>query len=89
MRYTDSPRGRLWSDPSWPPRDAAQAGRLFEAWQQLHVGVQPYIVPAQVIERSGQGAPALLASGALHPVLAWVLLILFGVERSLAHVRRR
>jgi hypothetical protein len=81
----NSARGRLWMVE--PPTNAEQARLLFENWQQLHVGTQPYAVPSQVLPASGKGA--ILPSGALHELLGWLMAALFAVERMLAHARRR
>ncbi len=80
-----STRGRLWA--AAPPANPEQARALFEDWQQLHVGVQSYSVPPQVLAATGKGA--ILPSGALHEVLGWLLIALFAIERTLAHARRR
>ncbi len=81
----DSARGRLWLVSA--PASAAQARMVFEDWQQLHIGTQAYPVPPQVLKASGKGA--ILPSGALHELLGWLMLVLFAIERSLAHARRR
>lgn len=86
MQYMDSARGRLWSSPAWPPRDAAAARALFEHWQQIQYPAQRYIALAQTLA-ADPAAP--LSGGGLRDLLAWVLLALFAIERSLAHARRR
>jgi hypothetical protein len=81
----DTARGRLWAVAA--PSNAEQGRKLFEDWQQLHVGPQPYSVPSQVLPAAGKGA--ILPSGALHELLGWLMIALFAIERTLAHARRR
>jgi hypothetical protein len=88
MRYVDSARGRLWSNPTWSPRDAAAMRALVADWQRLHVGPQPYALPAQVL-RPDAGAPMASIGGALRERLALLLVVLFALERIVTHVRRR
>jgi hypothetical protein len=88
MRYTDSARGRLWSSPAWPPKDADGARKLFETWQQLHYAPLAYTAPAAVLAPA-DAAPGAPAGGALRDALMWVLAALFALERMLTHVRRR
>lgn len=88
MRYADSARGRLWASDAWPARDADAARALFETWQRLHYAPVPYVTPSQTIAAAPAAAMAP-ASGALHMMLAYVLMALFAVERILAHARRR
>jgi hypothetical protein len=78
-------RGRMWAVEA--PANAEQARVLFENWQQLHIGPQPYSVPSQVLPAVGKGA--ILPSGALHEILGWLMIALFAIERILAHARRR
>ncbi len=88
VRYAASARGRLWASETWPPRDAAVARSLLETWQKQHYGAPAWVTPSQLIPRAanaGQG----YASGALHHLLAWLLMALFALERILAHARRR
>lgn len=88
MRYADSPRGRLWQHPDWPPRDAVAARALLDYWQQLHVGPRPFTLPSQVFAATaGTSAPA--PDGVLRHILLALLVALFVIERSLAHARRR
>jgi hypothetical protein len=84
----DSPRGRLWSAAWLPPRDAGSARTMFETWQRLHVGRDPYTAPPQAPAVDAR-APAGPAGGALHDAIAAALLVLFALERMLTHVRRR
>jgi hypothetical protein len=88
MRWTDSPRGRLWHADGWPPLDPDRARALFAAWQRLHVGAQPYTAPAQAVAPDA-AAPAGPASGALREWLGRALVLLFALERIATHVRRR
>jgi hypothetical protein len=88
LRYAASARGRIWSNPAWPARDADGARATFALWQQLHYAPVPYIVPPQRIE-APPFAPQFAGSGAMRGVLAIVLLVLFALERSLTHARRR
>jgi hypothetical protein len=88
IRYLDSPRGRLWSAAWLPPQDAEAARAMFETWQRLHVGVQPYTAPPQS-PRVDAHAPAGPSGGALRDAIAAALLVLFALERMLTHVRRR
>ena len=88
VRYADSVRGRLWASDAWPPADAAAARALFDIWQRRHYAAPAYITPPQTIAGS-PGAAQLISSGALHYPLAFALIVLFGLERLLAHARRR
>lgn len=88
LHYADSPRGRLWSNTAWPPRDADAARTLVADWQRLHAGLRPYAMPAQALAPDAS-APAGTASGALRDRLALLLVVLFALERILTHVRRR
>jgi hypothetical protein len=88
MRYIDSRRGRLWSAAWLPPRDADAARTMFETWQRLHAGVQPYTAPPQAPVVDAR-APAGPTGGALRDAIAAVLLVLFALERMVTHVRRR
>jgi hypothetical protein len=88
LHYVDSPRGRLWSAAWLPPRDADAARTMFETWQRLHVGVQPYTAPSQAPAVDAR-APAGPGGGALRDAIAAALLVLFALERMLTHVRRR
>ena len=87
LRYANSARGRLWHHANWPPRDVDSARRLLDDWQQLHVGPRPYTTPSQVFAAAkGVNAPA--PSGALRDILLIILLVLFVLERTLAHAHR-
>jgi hypothetical protein len=88
LHYLDSPRGRLWSAAWLPPRDADSARAMFETWQRLHAGVQPYTAPPQAPVVDAR-APAGPEGGALRDAIAAALLVLFAFERMLTHVRRR
>lgn len=88
MRFADSARGRLWASDRWPAADAQAAREHFETWQRLHLAPVPYAPPAQVIAALA-GASHDQASGALRSLLAIALLVLFALERILAHATRR
>jgi hypothetical protein len=88
LRVAAGARGRVWASSAWPPHDADAARALFAAWQRLHLGPQPYTLPAQAIVADA-AAPAGPASGALRELLASALVVLFALERMLTHVRRR
>lgn len=88
LQITDSPRGRMWASPAWPPRDADSARVLYETWQALAYPAQPYPMPALSLPASRSAA---LAMPDAKPAawLAYALLALFVLERLLSHVRRR
>jgi len=88
LRYADTPRGRVWHNAAWPPRDADSARRLLDDWQQLHVGPRPYTLQSQVFAPS-KDANAPAPNGGLRDILLIALAALFVLERSLAHVGRR
>jgi hypothetical protein len=88
LRYLDSPRGRLWSAAWLPPQDAAATRTMFESWQRLHLGLRPHTAPAQAPAIDAR-APAGPDGGALRDALCAALLVLFALERIVAHVRRR
>jgi hypothetical protein len=92
LHYLDSPRGRLWSAAWLPPQDADSARTMFETWQRLHAGVQPYTAPPQapiVDARAPAGPDGDGLHDALRDAIAAALLVLFALERMLTHVRRR
>jgi hypothetical protein len=88
LHFMDSPRGRLWSAAWLPPRDATAVRTMFETWQRLHAGVNPYTAPPQapLVDAS---VPAGPQGGALRDALSIALLVLFALERIVTHVRRR
>jgi hypothetical protein len=88
MRVAAGARGRVWQADDWPPHDADAARALFAAWQNLHLGPQPFVMPARALAADAQ-APAASAGGALREALAMALVVLFVLERMLTHVRRR
>jgi hypothetical protein len=88
LHWMDTPRGRVWHADGWPPQEPDGARALFAAWQRLHVGMQPYTAPAQVLAPDA-GAPAGPASGALRTWLGMALVVLFALERMVNYVRRR
>jgi hypothetical protein len=87
MRYADGARGRLWVSQAWPPQDAAAARALVESWRALHYPPVPHVLPTQAFGASA-GAAHADASGALRAWLLLALVILFVLERLLAHARR-
>ncbi len=88
VRYTDSPRGRLWTSAAWPASDPDTARAQFETWQRLHYPPVAYPYASGVIAPVAR-APVTYASGALHYLLTMALLALFALERILTHARRR
>lgn len=78
-----------WKAPLWwrnqaPPQNLEAARALYASWQPQ----QPYAAPSMKLA-AASASPALLPIGALHDWLAPLLVLLFGLERLLAHVRRR
>jgi hypothetical protein len=88
MRVASGARGRVWQSDAWPPRDADAARALLAAWQDLHLGPQPYPMPARTFAADAR-APAGPDEGAMRRALAIALVSLFVLERILTHVRRR
>jgi hypothetical protein len=88
MRYADSERGRIWSSPAWPPKDADSARNMFETWQRLHYASVPYTAAPQVIAASKVWQAGEL-EGELRRLLAMLAVALFALERILTHARRR
>ncbi|WP_020653596.1 BatA domain-containing protein [Massilia niastensis] len=88
LRYADTPRGRVWHHAAWPVRDADAARVLVENWQQLHVGPRAYTAPSRVFAASPD-ARAPEPGGALRDLLLAALALLFVLERSLTHARKR
>jgi hypothetical protein len=86
LRYADTAHGRVWAVA--PPRDAVSARALFETWQQLQYPAPAHIAPSQTIEAAHSPLMAP-GSGALRYLLTLALLVLFAVERILAHAQRR
>ena len=87
LRWADSPRGRLWALDSWPLQDIEGARVLFQSWQTLQRAPLPYPPPALTLAASAT-PPALLPVAALQAWLAPLLVVLFALERLLAHARR-
>jgi len=88
LKYTDSPRGRLWTSEAFPPRDADTARALYEAWQSLSAAPAPaYPMPSQALA-AARGSPSASIDAKPATWLAYVLLALFLLERILAHARR-
>jgi hypothetical protein len=69
------------------PRDAAAARALFETWEHVHYAPAPYVAPREVLT-ADPAAPLERQSGALRDQLLIALIVLFALERGLAHVRR-
>jgi Aerotolerance regulator N-terminal len=88
LRYMDSARGRLWSSAAWPPLDADSARALFEKWQRLHYAPVAFPAPSQVVAAT-PSALSPPAGGALREWLMLALIVLFALERILAHARGR
>lgn len=88
FRYADTQRGRVWTSDAFPPRDAAKASALYEAWQLLaSAPAAAYAMPSQQFAAARNALPAM--NGALpERWLALLLLALFMLERILAHARR-
>ncbi len=88
IRYADSARGRLWTSDAWPPSDPAAARRLLETWRSLHYAPLAYTAPSQSFAASSVPSTTH-ADGALRGFLMWALVVLFALERSVTHARRR
>jgi hypothetical protein len=88
LQITDSPRGRLWISPAFPPRSAEAAGALYETWQSLSRPAQPYPMPAVQLPPR-RSVPLAMPDTPPAAWLAYVLLALFALERLMTHVRRR
>ncbi|MDR7048152.1 hypothetical protein J2X54_000587 [Duganella sp. 3397] len=86
LRYADSPRGRLWTSTAFPPRDAQTARALYQAWRLLAAAPAP-AYPAPSHKFSTAAAAAVADASPAHWI-AWLLLALFLLERSLTHARR-
>lgn len=84
LRYAESPRGRLWTSAAFPPQDAETARALYEAWRLLAAAPAPaYPAPSHKFDVASAAADAKPAYW-----IAWLLLALFLLERSLTHARR-
>lgn len=88
LGIADSPRGRIWVSPSWPPQDADAASALYETWQTLARPAQPYPMPAMQLAPR-RNSPLAMPTTPPATWLAYVLLALFALERLMTHVRRR
>jgi hypothetical protein len=82
------PASIVWDHPGAPPRDAAAARTLFEAWQRGHYAPVPYVAPSEVLA-ADPSAPLQSQGGTLRDKLLMALIALFALERGLAHVRKR
>ena len=84
LKYADSARGRLWASSAWPAQDADGARAVYETWQLLTRPAPAYPAPSQILAIGRSAMPG--ASPAAW--LAWLLLALFLLERTLTHARR-
>ena len=87
LKYADTPRGRIWSSPVWPAKDADAARALYEAWQALTHPAPVYPAPSQAFAAAPRAAPPLTDPDRAN-WLAYALLALFTLERILTHARR-
>jgi len=88
LKYADSPRGRLWTSDTFPPRDAGTAHALYEAWQLLSpTPAQAYPTPSHIFPIARSALPPIVNAKSA-AWLALVLLALFMLERILTHARR-
>jgi hypothetical protein len=87
LSWADSARGRLWTSPAWPPRDADGARALFETWKALGAAAPAYPAASQIFAIDRKGG-ASVRDAAPAPLLAYALLALFLLERILTHARR-
>lgn len=84
----DGKRGAVWSAPQWPLQDVDGARALYERWQAATARPAPYPLPAQQFSAARrQPLPTPLARSP--EWLALALLVLFAIERTLTHARRR
>lgn len=88
LRQAASAQGRVWNSDNMAPTDPVAARALLADWQRLHLGVQPYVAPAQTLVPDA-AAPAGPAGGALRDWLGIALIVLFTLERIATHARRR
>lgn len=88
LQQASSARGRLWALARWPLQDLDGARVLFHRWQTWQRAPQPYAAPSTVLPARAT-TPALEPIGALQAGLAPLLVLLFALERGLAHARRR
>lgn len=85
---TQSPQGLTWTAPQWPLQDIDAARALYERWQAATTRPAPHPLPAQ--QFSAARVKPLPSALARSPEwLAIALLVLFAIERTLTHVRRR
>ncbi len=87
LKYADTPRGRIWSSPAWPARDADSARALYETWQALTQASAAYPAPSGAFAAAGRAAPPLTDPDRAN-WLGYALLMLFTLERILSHARR-
>lgn len=79
---------RVFAPAGPAPRDAATARALFESWERAHYAPAPYVAPAQVLA-ADPSAPMHSPGGALRDVLLLAVIVLFALERGLAHGSKR
>lgn len=85
---TQTPQGLTWTSPQWPLQDIDAARTLYERWQAATAQAVPYPMPAQALKAERkEPLPTPLARSP--EWLALALLVLFAIERMLAHARRR
>jgi hypothetical protein len=77
----------LFEAPETAPRDAAAARALIERWQRLAMPAVPYVALTQTLAADPR-AP-LASDGGLRDLIAYLLVGLLAIERSLTHARRR
>jgi hypothetical protein len=68
--------------------DADAARAAFTSCYRQHYPIAPYVAPPQVLA-ADPAAPLQNQGGALRDKLLMALVILFALERGLAHVRKR
>ncbi|WP_373990102.1 hypothetical protein [Duganella sp. BuS-21] len=88
LKYADSPRGRLWTSDTFPPRDADAARALYEAWQLLAAAPAPTYATASQTFAAARNTPSAITDAKPATWLALALLALFMIERILTHARR-
>jgi hypothetical protein len=83
-----TPQGLVWSAAQWPLDDVDAARALYERWQAASARPAAYPMAAQVVQ-VGRQSPLPIAQARSPDWLALTLLVLFVLERILAHARRR
>lgn len=85
---TQTPQGTTWTAMDWPLHDADAARALYERWQAATARPAGYPMEAQAIA-AARKKPLSIPSVRSPGWLALALLVLFVIERTLAHARRR